>query len=137
MMLENFHIFADLFNMCLRKSCFPYFVDFVGIHEISFYFSCSWKNCLVFKMSDAIYTGNWCVKEQDVIFQSLFSVLFSPTLMEFRLMLSVILLSVLMTFLFTLNEMGLVICANNLSWFLNLTLTMEIRWVGVRSGLFF
>ena len=78
----------------------------------------------------SVFLFVFILKFQDNIFQSLFSVLFCPTLVEFRLMLSVILLSVLVTFLFTLNEIGFVICDINLSWFLNLdTVGSDKKWL--------
>ena len=57
------------------------------------------------------------------------------TLMTFLMMLSVILLSVLMILLSTLNIIRHLICGNNENWLLNLNLTYETLWTGAGSGL--
>ena len=57
------------------------------------------------------------------------------TLMTFRTMLSVILLSMLMIVLSILSVIRHLICGNNLNWLLNLNLIYETLWSGVRSGL--
>ena len=57
------------------------------------------------------------------------------TLMTFRKMLSVILLSMLMTLLSIQSVIRHLIPDNNLNGFLNLNLIYEKLWTGVRSGL--
>ena len=57
------------------------------------------------------------------------------TLMTFLIMLSVILLSVLMILLSTLNVIRHLICDKNQNWLLNLNLTYQTLWIGVGSGL--
>ena len=57
------------------------------------------------------------------------------TLMTFLMILSVILLSMLMIILSTLNAFRHLICGNNKNWPLNLNLTDETLWTGVGSGL--
>ena len=57
------------------------------------------------------------------------------TLMTFLIMLSVILLSMLMILLSTLNAIRHLICGNNLNWLLNLNLIYETRWAWAKSGL--
>ena len=57
------------------------------------------------------------------------------TLMTFLMMLSVVLLSMLMMLLSTLNVIRHVICGNNQNWLLNLNLIYEILWTGAGSGL--
>ena len=56
------------------------------------------------------------------------------TLMTFLMMLSVILLSMLMILLSTLNVIRHPICGNNSNWLLNLNLTCETLWTGAGSG---
>ena len=57
------------------------------------------------------------------------------TLMTFLMMLSIILLSMLMILLSTLNAMRHLISGNNWNWPLNLNLTYETPWTGAGSGL--
>ena len=57
------------------------------------------------------------------------------TLMTFLMMLSVILLSVQMILLSTLNVIRHLICGNNQNWLLNLNLINETLWTGAASGL--
>ena len=57
------------------------------------------------------------------------------TLMTYLMMLSVILLSMLMIPLSILGVIWLLICGNNVNWFLNLNLIYETLCTGVRSGL--
>ena len=57
------------------------------------------------------------------------------TLMTFLMMLSVILLSMLIILLSTLNAIRHLICGNNYNWPLNLNLTYETLWTGGRIGL--
>ena len=57
------------------------------------------------------------------------------TLMTFLMMLSVILLSMLMILLSTLNVIRHLICGKNWNWRLNLNLTYETLWTGTGSGL--
>ena len=57
------------------------------------------------------------------------------TLMTFRTMLSVTLLSMLMILFFILSVPRHPICGNNLNWLLNLNLIYETLWTEVRSGL--
>ena len=57
------------------------------------------------------------------------------TLITFLTMLSVILLPMLMILLFVLSVTRHLICGSNLNWLLNLDLTYETLWTGVRSGL--
>ena len=57
------------------------------------------------------------------------------TLMTFRMMLSVILLSMLMILLSILSVIMHLICGNNLNWLLNLNLIYKTLWTGTRSGL--
>ena len=57
------------------------------------------------------------------------------TLMTFLMMLSVILLSMLMILLSTLNVIMHLICGNNQNCLLNLNLTYETLWTGAGSGL--
>ena len=57
------------------------------------------------------------------------------TLMTFLMMLSVILLSMLMILFSFLSVTRHLICGNNFNWLLNLNLTYETLWSGVRSGL--
>ena len=56
------------------------------------------------------------------------------TLMNFLMMLSVILLSMLMTLLFILSVIRHLICGNNLNWLLNLNLIYETMRTETRSG---
>ena len=56
------------------------------------------------------------------------------TLMNFLMMLSVILLSMLMTLLFILSVIRHLICGNNLNWLLNLNLIYETMWTETGSG---
>ena len=51
-------------------------------------------------------------------------------------MLSVILLSMLIMRLSILSVIMHLVCGNNLNWLLNLNLTYETLWTGIRSGLF-
>ena len=51
------------------------------------------------------------------------------------MMLSVILLSMLMTPLFTLYVIRFLLCGNNWSWLLNLNLTYKTMSIGTGSGL--
>ena len=55
--------------------------------------------------------------------------------MTFLMMLSVILQSMLMILLSTLNVIRHLICGNNLNWLLNLNLTGETQWTEAGSGL--
>ena len=57
------------------------------------------------------------------------------TLMTFLMMLSVILLSMQMILLSTLNAIRHLICGNNQNWLLNLNLINETLWTGAASGL--
>ena len=57
------------------------------------------------------------------------------TLMNFLMMLSVILLSMLMILLSILSVIRHLICGNNLNWSRNLNLIYETLWTRVRSGL--
>ena len=57
------------------------------------------------------------------------------TLMTFLMVLSVILLSMLMILLSTLNVIRHLICGNNQNWLVNLNLTYETLWTGAGSGL--
>ena len=57
------------------------------------------------------------------------------TLMTFMMMLSVILLSMLMILLSTLNVVRHLICDNKQNWLLNLNLICETLWTGARSGM--
>ena len=57
------------------------------------------------------------------------------TLMTFLTMLPVILLPMLMILLFILSVNRHLISGNNLNWLLNLNLSCETLWTGVRSGL--
>ena len=57
------------------------------------------------------------------------------TLVTFLMMLSVILVSMLMILLSTLNVIRHLICGNNLNWLLNLNLIYETLWTEARSGL--
>ena len=59
----------------------------------------------------------------------------SYTLMTFLMMLSVILLSMLMILLSTLNVNMRFSCGNNLNWLLNLNLIYKTLWTGLGSGL--
>ena len=60
----------------------------------------------------------------------------SPTLfLSFLMMLFVILLSVLMILLFTLNVIRHLIHGNNWNWLLNLNLIYMTLWTGAGSGL--
>ena len=56
-------------------------------------------------------------------------------LMAFLMMLSVILRSMLMVLLSTLNVIRHLICGNNQNWLLNLNLIYETLWTGARNGL--
>ena len=56
-------------------------------------------------------------------------------LMTFLTMLSIVLLSMLMILLSILSMIRHLISGNNLNWLLNLNLTYETLWTGVRSGL--
>ena len=56
-------------------------------------------------------------------------------IMNFLVILSVILLSMLMILLSILSVIRHLICANNLNWLLNLNLIYDTLWTGVRSGL--
>ena len=55
--------------------------------------------------------------------------------MTFLMVLSVILLSMLMILLSTLNVIRHLICGNNQNWLLNLNLTYKTLWTGAGSGL--
>ena len=55
--------------------------------------------------------------------------------MRFLMMLSVILLSMLMILLSTLNVIRHLICGNKLKWLLNLNLIYETQWTRAGSGL--
>ena len=57
------------------------------------------------------------------------------TLMAFLMMLSVILPSMLMILLSTLNLIRHLICGNNLNWLLNLNVIYGTLWTGAGSGL--
>ena len=57
------------------------------------------------------------------------------TLMNFLIVLSVILLSMLMILLSTLNVIRHLICDNNQNWILNLNLIYETLWTEARSDL--
>ena len=57
------------------------------------------------------------------------------TLMTFLMMLSVILLSMLIILLCTLNVIRHLICGNNCNWLLNLNLTYITLWTGAGSCL--
>ena len=57
------------------------------------------------------------------------------TLVTFLMMLSVILVSMLMILLSTLNVIRHLICGNNVNWLLNLNLIYETLWTEARSGL--
>ena len=59
----------------------------------------------------------------------------SYTLMTFLMMLSVILLSMLMILLSTVNVNMRFSCGNNLNWLLNLNLIYKTLWTGSGSGL--
>ena len=56
------------------------------------------------------------------------------TSITFLMMLSVILPSMLIILLSIVSVIGHMISGNNLNWLLNLNLTYETRWTGVRSG---
>ena len=57
------------------------------------------------------------------------------TLMNFLMMLSAILLSMLMILLSILNVIRHLICGNNSNWLLNLNLIYETLWTGAKSGM--
>ena len=66
--------------------------------------------------------------------------IFGPTFfyyirMAILMTLSIILLSMLMILMSTLNVTRHLICGNNLNWLLNLNLTYETLWTGAGSGL--
>ena len=57
------------------------------------------------------------------------------TLLNFLMMLSVILLSMLIILLSTLNVIRHLICGNNWNWLLNLNLIYRILWTGAEGAL--
>ena len=157
---ELSYILAELFNKCLKESCFPdcwkvssVVPVFKNVGERStakIYRPVSLLSVVskVFEKlvkKSVIDDFEWFWMESlHKNIQSMREFLKAPflvlhfsyyTLMTFLMMLSVILLSMLMILLSILSVIGHLICGNNLNWLLNLNLIYETQWTGVRSGL--
>ena len=80
------------------------------------------------------------LRKSDLLMPELPERLLSPTIflryIISLIMLFVILLSILMMLLFTLNMFEPLICGNSLCWVLKLNLTFETLWIAVASDLF-
>ena len=155
--VELSYILAELFNKCLKESCFP---DCWKVSSV----------VLVFKnLGMLVFSTNLSLIEFEARYLALFLLLsvidgfewfwmeslhkniqlmqeflkapflvlhFSCyTLMTFLTMLSVILLSMLMILLFILSVTRDLICGNNLNWLVNLASGFEALWTGVRNDL--
>ena len=79
------------------------------------------------------YLVNAAITQASIVSPTLFD-LFSPTLMTFLMMLSVILFSMLMILLSTLSVIRHLISNNNWNWLLNLNLNDEALCTGAGIG---
>ena len=113
---------------------------------ISLYYLCNFRSDIWPYLLLSVRGGFWWLWRKNLHknIQSMLEFLKGPflvlrfsyyILMTFLMMLSVILLSMLMILLSTLNEIRHLICGNNWNWLLNLNLIYETLQTGAGSGL--
>ena len=154
--LELSYILAELFNKCLKESCFsdcwkvssvvPVFKNVEERSTAKNYRSVSLLS-VVSKVFEKLVNNRIvdhlekCGLFSDFHFEWFWMEGLHKNIQSMRefhtflMMLSIILLSMLMILVSILSVIRHLICGNNLDWLLNLILIYEMRWTGVRSGL--